>query len=715
MPRVVDIGFDKNFPQRRDGLVAVVRGQLQGDGQVLTEAAMWLDETWTQSAVGTSLTERALEWRRRSNGSPSGNRASARPKVEPFQLPGDQLRADRLEHAIRWLLGKNQGHGVLRLLGGNQSKTVLRQNALRVVLVGSCIIDPDAGEWLGAITALASAPWEPSQAAGKARVRGRSEVCRLFGHDAMALMEEAMGVLGWNLHEEPEGSIPVDRPVASSPIATTNYPTCGAFLLAAITGFDDECRETAIGWVSDVNQARRIASELERWAWKRRPSVHKVPRRRSGPKSGATALPPIEEFREALRNQKPEPRTPQQLLADVYGVEAVSVGFPGSDRPEEYPGTYAAQIGLLDSTPSTTPEHLLRARFRDLWPNIIQPPAAAQIEIKRELSVQPSPKVAIERPDFVLTTDLRATSDPLWCSLATFRRMLMEGGSYPPMKWFALIVEIRDGANEAGLRPHFGSAKWIAPTIKEAREAEVDMGFETEPDGESRIVLVEYGPCGSVHVCDFSKDFRTSDANSNFHARTNAIQWAEGWMNARQRQLCDTGSLLKEFRELKDTIADNALGRQPRKWTWEQARDAMLAHLKHNPWPGMRAWEDILPGCGYGTLDKAVKRTHSLLVMKEAASAAKASTRKKRDVFTVSLSPEGQVGLRSPDPGPDEIEETDDWMYLMDECQTEDEIAKLKAMSPKQKRDLLAELAANPAWRSARASARGPANPRKRR
>lgn len=59
---------------------------------------------------------------------------------------------------------------------------------------------------------------------------------------------------------------------------------------------------------------------------------------------------------------------------------------------------------------------------------------------------------AIKRPDFHLTTDIRATSDPLWRDLAAFRRRLMEFDQDPPAG--CLLLDIRLGAHAAGLFAH---------------------------------------------------------------------------------------------------------------------------------------------------------------------------------------------------------------------------------------------------------------------
>lgn len=199
MPRVADVGFGPDFPEHYRASIAVVRAKLLEEPALFAEAAEWLRKTWTKAEVERALKWEAVERRKRARGTPTAPGPRPRVPAQPFRLPGDKLRADRLEHALKWLLGQNNGAGIHRLLGGNQSDEVLRQNALKAILVAVCVIDPAADEWLGTVTPLALTSWKPSKPKGKPSIKGRSDVCRVFSREAIKLMEEAISVLGWEV------------------------------------------------------------------------------------------------------------------------------------------------------------------------------------------------------------------------------------------------------------------------------------------------------------------------------------------------------------------------------------------------------------------------------------------------------------------------------------------------------------------------------------
>jgi hypothetical protein len=143
-----------------------------------------------------------------------------------------------------------------------------------------------------------------------------------------------------------------------------------------------------------------------------------------------------------------------------------------------------------------------------------------------------------------------------------------------------------------------------------------------------------------------------------------------------------------EFRELKDTIVDHFGGSKPR-CTVDKARIQMCAHLKRNPWPGMRAWTRILRGCGYGTIHNAVHSTPELLQYKQAWEVARRAGRRKTDVFTQALPAEAAGQLISREKGPDKIVETDGWLRIKDACRSDEERQALDAMPPEKKLELV--------------------------
>lgn len=145
----------------------------------------------------------------------------------------------------------------------------------------------------------------------------------------------------------------------------------------------------------------------------------------------------------------------------------------------------------------------------------------------------------IERPDFHLTSDLRATSDPLWRDLAKFRRWLMEGGSYTPAQWQSVLIDIRMAAHNAGLRPCLGKIEYIVSTLAEARAGFPEDIWSKDPDSWSKVVMIACGEHGWIEEHDLLDGFASTEPQEQ-GKRAVAIGWAESWMNARERQLCGT-------------------------------------------------------------------------------------------------------------------------------------------------------------------------------
>jgi hypothetical protein len=150
----------------------------------------------------------------------------------------------------------------------------------------------------------------------------------------------------------------------------------------------------------------------------------------------------------------------------------------------------------------------------------------------------------IQRPDFHVTTDIRATSDPLWRHLAAFRRRLMEGGTFTPAEWQSMLVEIRDEAHAAGLRPRLGNVEYIVATLSEAREGDPHGGWEDEPDNHLIVILTACGEAGWIQHHELLDGFSAGRGGYSADSlRSLAIEWAESWMNARERQLAEPGAM----------------------------------------------------------------------------------------------------------------------------------------------------------------------------
>jgi hypothetical protein len=149
----------------------------------------------------------------------------------------------------------------------------------------------------------------------------------------------------------------------------------------------------------------------------------------------------------------------------------------------------------------------------------------------------------IERPDFHVTTDIRATSDPLWRHLAAFRRRLIEGGTFTPANWQSILIDIRDEAHDAGLRPNLGRVEFIVATLSEARDGDPIWPWDDEPDNWSKVILSASGEAGWIQLHDLLDGFTDTGIPADNHKRLSAIEWAESWMNARERQLCQPATV----------------------------------------------------------------------------------------------------------------------------------------------------------------------------
>ncbi len=156
--------------------------------------------------------------------------------------------------------------------------------------------------------------------------------------------------------------------------------------------------------------------------------------------------------------------------------------------------------------------------------------AAADRSKSTPLADPPLP--AIARPDFPLTNDLRATSDPLWQKLRMFRRWLMEGERHTPGEWHGLLIDIRHLTDAAGLLPNLSGAPLVA-WMQEVKAA-VPGAWDDEPEDWHYLLLTAPGTDG------WSQTHNLLDCFADTSEREVAIAWAEGWMSARERQLIGT-------------------------------------------------------------------------------------------------------------------------------------------------------------------------------
>lgn len=166
-------------------------------------------------------------------------------------------------------------------------------------------------------------------------------------------------------------------------------------------------------------------------------------------------------------------------------------------------------------------------------------PLMPQIEQMRAAHTPIATSGKIKRPEFHVTNDLRATSDLLWQALKRFRSYLLDGASVAPLTWLELVREIRDRADLLQLFPSCGDVPSIAARLCDIRERDADPFWADEEDSAFKWVFVEHGEAGWIQLHDLADGFGAArDGHSAEFLQTAAIQWAETWMNARERQLC---------------------------------------------------------------------------------------------------------------------------------------------------------------------------------
>jgi hypothetical protein len=119
----------------------------------------------------------------------------------------------------------------------------------------------------------------------------------------------------------------------------------------------------------------------------------------------------------------------------------------------------------------------------------------------------------------------------------------MEGGTYTPADWQNLLIDIRWKAHAAGLRPDLGHVEYIVATVSEVREGSPSCAWADEPDNWSKVILTACGEAGWIQLHDLLDGFADTAIPSDRHKRLSAIEWAESWMNARERQLSQSASV----------------------------------------------------------------------------------------------------------------------------------------------------------------------------
>jgi hypothetical protein len=209
MPRIVDMWFGEAFAQERDELIAAARRRLSPEDPRVGAVGDWLDSEHPERTAKAELRRQQNLAAFKANGTPESVHGFARVevKLEGSRISCDRVQIHRLDRALSNLVQQNQPGDLWRLLGLHLKRGQKEVNALRVVVVTACVIDPDAEEWLASVTPLASCPWHAASTTRKGKPRARrslpsevyerSGLCNLRGKEALALLREACRVLGW--------------------------------------------------------------------------------------------------------------------------------------------------------------------------------------------------------------------------------------------------------------------------------------------------------------------------------------------------------------------------------------------------------------------------------------------------------------------------------------------------------------------------------------
>lgn len=154
----------------------------------------------------------------------------------------------------------------------------------------------------------------------------------------------------------------------------SNMPRSGAYVVVWLGGFDDECRAVPVGWSPDADNAEAIARWLDReWAEpNRRPLRRKPPRGQKVPKELS-----LNAVRAALMEINAGHGV-RQSMGDIFAVESVSAGYPGSQQADIDPVVWDTTLQLLDRSKDDSIDSELRRRFREVYPALPLPYAMGQ-------------------------------------------------------------------------------------------------------------------------------------------------------------------------------------------------------------------------------------------------------------------------------------------------------------------------------------------------
>ncbi|MCH8270110.1 MAG: hypothetical protein IH985_02730 [Planctomycetes bacterium] len=242
MPRIVNLNLEGLFALQRDSWVVAARQGLEAEKPQVSDVGAWLDLEFSETSVREYLEHRLRNLVMREQGTARASPLTPAEKAArrtSTEIPGDGLRADRLEWAFRALLSRNERTELDRLLGRILPRGELETNALRAVVVCGCIIDPDAREWLEEATPLAECVWW-SDSKAVPRVKGRIEIVRVWRDDALRLFVEACEVLGWTPSRQrpptptTDSHTDVDGENRNAPALTANK----VLVLATMARFD---------------------------------------------------------------------------------------------------------------------------------------------------------------------------------------------------------------------------------------------------------------------------------------------------------------------------------------------------------------------------------------------------------------------------------------------------------------------------------------------
>lgn len=199
MPRIVNMSFGAEFDRRRAPLLIRAKTLVEADRAAFEHAGAVLDERFSEREVADEFKRRSRDARRRRMAQPH---SSSTPIRGP-QRKGDatirlvrseHLLVERLTKAVAKLSAENQPGRLLQLLGHNLPASKRDENAMLAILVGSLVVDPDAGKYLAGLTDLAACKWIQEGAELDAP-QGRVLACQLWGYEALGLLQEGLDVL----------------------------------------------------------------------------------------------------------------------------------------------------------------------------------------------------------------------------------------------------------------------------------------------------------------------------------------------------------------------------------------------------------------------------------------------------------------------------------------------------------------------------------------